>query len=269
MQKTLWPGEITLQPSVFETELDKVKNKFLTASERILDLTFFTGYSSIVFGTHAGRTEYLSNCSVESIKVQADGFPDLQGYVGKYGPREGYWRWSRSLPRKANRLIYQQSLVFLVTVFEAFIADASLLVFLKEPKCMSSERVVTWEEVIKQGDYDSIINHFASKRIEDILSGDWYKIVKEFNDLFHIDLSIEIDGKKIAEIFEIRHVIVHNVALADQRFMNKVGVSAWRLKYTLNKEILLNNQVLDKMTNYVTKAVFIISDNLLDKFRGS
>lgn len=258
-----------MQSSVFKTELEKARDRFLNANVRILELTFFTGYARIVFGTDEGRTNYLKRHSVEEIKGYANGFPDLQGYVDRYGPREGYWRWSRSLPRKANRLIYQQSLVFLITVFEAFIADALLLVFLKAPRCLSSEKVVTWEEVIKLGDYDSVINYFASKRVEGILSGDWYKIVKECNDLFNVDLSGEIDGKRIAEIFEIRHVIVHNVALADQKFMDKVGVSAWGLKYALNKEILLNQQVLDKMSDYAAKAVFIISDTLLRKFGES
>jgi hypothetical protein len=48
--------------------------------------------------------------------------------------------------------------------------------------------------------------------------------------------------------------------------MSKVGVSAWGLKYALNKEIILNQQVLDKMNEYVAKAVFLIFDNILRKF---
>jgi hypothetical protein len=258
-----------MEPGVFKTELESVRDRFLNANLRILELTFFTGYAPIVFGTHEGRTEYLKGHSIEDIKERANAFPELRGYVDRYGPREGYWRWTRSLPRKTNRLIYQQSLVFLVTVFEAFISDALLLVFRKEPRRLSSGKIVSWAEVIELGDYDSVLNYFAAKRVDDIVSGDWYNIVKEFNELFNIDLSGEIGGKRIAEIFEIRHAIVHNVALADRRFMNKVGVSAWGLKYATNKEIILNQQVLDKMTDYVTKAVFLIYDNLLRKFGTS
>lgn len=200
------------------------------------------------------------------MKGYADTFPDLKPYIDRYGPREGYWRWTRSLPRKLNRLLYHQLLVFLVTIFETFIADVLLVVFHREPRCLSTGKTISWERIIEPGNYESVIDYFASEKVADILSGDWYKIADESNNLFNIDLSDDIDGRSVTEIFEIRHAVVHNVALADQRFISKVGASEWGLKYDINKEILINQQAVKRMTNYIEYAAYNIYETMLKKF---
>lgn len=217
--------EISLDLSSFKMQLDKARDRYWTGSGRIAQLSLFTDYARIVFDTHRGRTDYLRDYTTDEIRGYTDVFPELQAYIDKHGPREGYWRWSRSLPRKVNRLLYHQLVVFLVTIFETFIADVLLLVFQKEPRCLSSGRTLSWEKVIELGDYDSVIDYFATQRVTDVLSGDWYKIVEEFNKLFNIDLSTEIEGRSIAEIFQIRHAIVHNAGLVDQTFIRKVQAS--------------------------------------------
>jgi hypothetical protein len=257
---------IELELSEFRIELERARDRFYTGTGRIIQLSFFADYAPIVFRTYRGRMKYLSDFTAEKIKDFTEAFPDLRAYTNKYGPREGLWRWMSGLPRKANRLLYQQLVVFLVTIFEAFLQDVLLLVFRREPRCLSSGKTTSWERVIELGDYDSVINYFASERISDILSGDWDKIVREFDKLFNINLSSEIDGKSIAEIFEIRHAIVHSVGVADQRFVDKVQVSEWGLKYSLNREIVVNRKALNGMTSYVEYAVLCIYDSILNKF---
>ena len=254
--------------STFKIELDKAKDRFLTGEGRITHLELLAEYAHIAFDTHKGRTKYLKGYTTDEIRRYAGVFPDLQAYVNRYGPHEGYWRWSRSLPRKVNRLLYQHLVVFLVTILEAFIEDVLLLVLHEQPKCLSSrEKDISWEKVIELGDYASVVDYFASQTVATVLSGDWYKIVEKFNKLFNIDLSSEIDGKSIAEIFEIRHAVVHNVGLADQRFINKVQPSEWGIRYSLNKEIILDQQRVERMVSYVEYVVESIYDSILSKFR--
>lgn len=153
-----------------------------------------------------------------------------------------------------------------MTIFETFIADVLLLVFQKEPRCLSSGRTLFWEKVIELGDYDSVIDYFATQRVTDVLSGDWYKIVEEFNKLFNIDLSTEIEGRSIAEIFQIRHAIVHNAGLVDQTFIRKVQASDWGLRYDLSREIIVKQRALRRMTSYIEYVVDYIYEKILDKF---
>jgi len=255
-----------MSSSTFKVELGNTRDKFLTGTGRIAQLSLFTGWADTVLGTDRGRTKYLEHRTTEEIKKYADVFPDLQLYTKQYGPREGFWRWSRGLPRKVNRSLYQHLLVFLVTIFEAFIEDVLLLVFDKEPRCLSSGREISSEKVIELGDYDSVIDHLASQKVADVLSGDWYKIVEEFKKLFNIDLCSEIDCRSIAEVFEIRHAVVHDVGRVDQRFVSKVNSSQWGISYSLDKEIVLNRQVLERMLACVEHAVDFIHDSVLSKF---
>lgn len=136
--------KVGLTASEFKTELEEARDRFYTGTGRIAQLRVVNDYARIAFDIHKGRTEYLKDHTSANIREFVDLFPELQSYVDRYGTREGFWRWSRSLPRKVRRLVYQQLVVFLVTIFEAFINDVLLLVFRKEPRCLSGERNVTW-----------------------------------------------------------------------------------------------------------------------------
>ena len=255
-----------MRMSEFKSEVDKVLDRFHTGTGRIMQLSFLSQYTRTLFTKDKTREEFLHDLSKDHIEMFSDSFPDCAQYVDKYGPREGYWRWSRSLPRKSNRWLYQQLLVFLVTIFEAFIQDVLLATFCKEPRCMSSDRNISWKQVIELGDYDSIIVHIASRRVADVLSGDWRKIVDEFRNLFNIDLDADIEAKPISEIFEIRHAVVHNAGACDLRLISKIQKSEWGILYNLDKDIILNKRTLEKMTRYVDYAAVSIYELILNKF---
>ena len=252
--------------SEFKSEVDKALDRFYTGTGRITQLSFLSQYTRTLFTKDKSREEFLQDLSEDEIEMFADAFPDCTPYVSKYGPREGYWRWSRSLPRKSNRWLYQQLVVFLVTIFEAFLEDVLLATFRKEPRCMSSDRNISWKQVIELGDYDSIVGYIALRRAADILSGDWHKIVDEFRNLFNIDLDASIETKPISEIFEIRQAVVHNAGSCDLRFMNKIQKSEWGILYNLDKDIILNKRVLDRMVSSVDYAAVSISELILNKF---
>ena len=133
---------------------------------------------------------------------------------------------------------------------------------------MSSDRNISWKQAIELGDYDSIINYIASRRVADVLSGDWRKIVDEFKDLFNIDLDSDIEAKPISEIFEVRHAVVHNAGACDLRLMNKIQKSGWGILYNLDKDIILNQRTLGRMVRYVDYAAVSIYELILDKFES-
>jgi len=117
--------------SEFKSEVDNVLDRFHTGTGKIVQLSFLSQYTHTIFTSEQTREEFLRDLSKDHMERFADSFPDCAQYVSKYGLREGYWRWWRSLPRKSNRWLYQQLLVFLVTIFEAFIQDVLLAIFCK------------------------------------------------------------------------------------------------------------------------------------------
>ncbi|MBC8429481.1 MAG: hypothetical protein H8D89_00755 [Dehalococcoidia bacterium] len=129
--------------SIFNDELAQARHKFLTNIGKITQLGVINNAASIAFNTHKGRKAYLEGYTTDEIKGYTLLFPELQAYIDKYRTREGFWRWSQSLPLKMKRLVHQYSVVFLVTIFEAFIGDVLLIVFKNRPECLSSEKIIT------------------------------------------------------------------------------------------------------------------------------
>jgi len=123
---------------------------------------------------------------------------------------------------------------------------------------------VTWEEVVKSG--DSIIYDLATKKIDEVMRGDWEKIVNEFRKVLKIDLSDKIDTKSIKEIFEIRHAIVHNVGRTDEMLMKKIKLSEWGIKYNIGKDIVITEKLFGPMLISIEDAVLHIDKKVVEKF---
>ena len=249
-----------------KAELDKALDRLRDGETRILHLLLVSGLTSVVVGTNEGRSKFLEGVTRQEIDSTADLFPELSRYMGKYGPREGYWRWARSQPRKVNRLLYQLAAVYEVALFEAFIEDVLGAVFLQEPRSLSSSRTVSCETVVNLGNYDSIIAHLASQRISEVLSSDWHKVIDEFGRLFNVDLS-KVQAEEISEIMEIRHAVVHNIGLADQRLLKKVGSSKYGIEYKAGEQIVLDLKTVYEMTSDIDDVAHTIYEEMLDKFK--
>jgi hypothetical protein len=106
----------------------------------------------------------------------------------------------------------------------------------------------------------------ARKKIDEVMSGDWEKIVNEFRKVLNIELSDKIDTKSIKEIFEIRHAIVHNVGRTDEILTKKVKVSVWGIKYSMDEDIIINQKLFDPMLSCIEKAVLYIDEKVVEKF---
>jgi hypothetical protein len=237
-------------------------DKFSTNLGRIPQLIILVDFPP----SYESRAETLEQITADKIRGWAHLFPDLLPYVNKYGPREGYWRWFRSLRKKLRKLLYQQLLVFLITSYEVFIEDVLRAVFRQDPRYfMTSQKTVTWEQIIEFGNYDSLIEHLISEKITEVNSGNWQKVVDAFKKLFDIDLASHIDMRSMAEVFEIRHAIVHNLGMTDKKLLNKIGPSKWGIEYKLNYEIQLTEKLLEQITTFIQSAAVTIQRSLLIK----
>ena len=80
-------------------------------------------------------------------------------------------------------------------------------------------------------------------------------------EIFKIDLNKKIDSERMREIFQIRHLVVHNVGKVDQTFLNKLKTSKWGIKYDINKEVVINETLFSKLLSYIEKAVALNPDH--------
>lgn len=245
--------------------LDKALDKLRDGEARVLHLLLASGLTSVVVGTNEGRSKFLEGVTHQEIDSTAELFSELNEYREKYGPREGYWRWARSQPRKVNRLLYQLAVVYEVALFEAFIEDVLRAVFLHEPRVLSSSKTVSSETIINLGNYESVIEHLASQRISEVLSGDWFKVIDEFLRLFNVNMS-RVQAEEITEIMEIRHAVVHSIGLADQKLLRKVGSSKYGIRYKVGEQIILDLKTVDDISSDIDDVAYTIYEKMLNKF---
>lgn len=248
--------------STVKEELEEAEERLLINVGKINQLWVLNIGARLTFGTNRGRKEYLKDSTNKEIEEYAGAFPDLQKYIEKHGVREGYWRWARGLPLKVKRLVNQLSIVFLVTAIEVYLGEITMIAIKNKPECLRCDRTITWDNVIKLKKYDSIINQFANQKLNDIMAGDWRKIETEFKKTFNIALNRKIDSEKMLEVFEIRHAIVHNVGIPDNKFMDKVRKSGFGLDYKINKEIILNQKSCEKIVFYCEQAMRNINSEI-------
>lgn len=250
-----------------KAELEKALDKLNDGEVRILQLLLVSTLTPVVVGTNVGRLKFLEGVTRQEIDSTAELFPELNRYMGKYGPREGYWRWARSQPRKLNRLLYQLAVVYVVSLFEVLIEDVLHAIFLQEPRALSSSKTVSSETIVNLGNYESLIAHLSSQRISEVVSGDWRKVIDEFIRLFNVDLS-KVHAEEITEIMEIRHAVVHNVGLADQKLLRKVGSSKYGIKYKVGEQIVLDLKTIEEMGSHIDHVAYTIHEKMLDKFEA-
>jgi len=251
--------------SEFKDAVDKALDLLRDGQTRILHLLMLSFMTPVVVGTNKGRETFLQGATAEEIDDTSDMFPELRHYVEKYGRREGYWRWARSQPRKVNRLLYQLAIAYEVALFEAFTEDLLEAIFLHEPRCLASNRTVSWETVVSLGNHESLIMHMASTLISDVVRGDWNAVVKEFADRFKIDLS-KTHAEEISEIMEIRHAVVHSTGIVDNKFLKKVGTSRYGISYQLGQEIALDINTVYRIDSGIGDVAYMMCEEVLRKF---
>lgn len=255
--------EIKTKKVRFKEQMELALKKFHIGTGRIAFMRIISQNLINPFYVEEGRKKFLE-AHYSHIQENIQLFPDLLDMKAQYGEREAFWRWARGIKNKGKALIFQQLVVITIAIFEAFISEVLLIVFTREPKCLCCDKQVTWEEVIKSG--DSIIYDLATKKTDEVMSGDWEKIVNEFRKVLKIDLSDKIDTKSIKEIFEIRHAIVHNVGRTDEMLMKKIKLSEWGIKYNIGKDIVITEKLFGPMLISIEDAVLHIDKKVVEKF---
>ena len=194
--------------------LERTTDRFKANLGRVPQLIRF-----VEFPPHdRSRAEILAGLTSDEIRGWAYTFPDMLPYIEKYGPRDGYWRWFKSLRPKLKQMLYQQSLVFIMSSFEVYVKDAVKLVLQHVPTCLTPDRARHWKKQFDLG-------------FDDVFHANWAKMTEAFDTLFLIDLTQLLDHQYVVEVFEIRHAIIHNLGTVDKRFINKVKSSNLGIEY--------------------------------------
>lgn len=132
--------------------------------------------------------------------------------------------------RKFREFIRILGLSYLITIFEGYLVDIVREILLAYPSKLESGTQLSAETVLKMRGQKQIIRHLVEHEIDDFSHKSFPKVVKYFRRKFSINLnasSVSIDQMK--EIFETRHIHVHNRGKVSRQYLRSIRDSKLKL----------------------------------------
>jgi hypothetical protein len=162
-----------------------------------------------------------------------------------------------------QRLLYQSSLITLVSAAEWFLSQVIRAYFEKHPGASGlTQKTLTLEDLESFKSIAEARQYLLDLRIDEIMRGsvdDWVRFLKSTAKLNAAYL--EPDYPRLVEIFQRRNVFVHNNGRANAIYLNKVE-SDLRKGVSLGGELRVSSTYLSKAIDLVEVNFVLISAEL-------
>ena len=153
------------------------------------------------------------------------------------------------LPERFNMFIRDMSLVYLIAQFESFLQNILRISFLEKPESlMSCQKSMTFEELMKFKDIDSVKQQIIQKEILSRINQDIEDINKYFGQKFNTDLSQFVNWKEFKERFYRRNILIHNSGMTNKLYRLKTGYKGKTKRMTVSQGYLKDSiELFEKM----------------------
>lgn len=160
----------------------------------------------------SGEAEITDN---DKIKLKMSASPISKKNIDKL------IREIQSVERR-NELIYQNSLVNLITIYERAISKIILNYYSKNNERISQDKSIKLYEIKKMNSITEIIDYLIINEVKDLM----FKGVKEWHDFIQNKFFAKLEyyysnKKKIDEIFDRRNLYAHNDGIINEIYYNK------------------------------------------------
>lgn len=180
--------------------------------------------------TSQGQDDFLEkfiNLTQDSFNIQElnmEKLLDLMNTEEKYKMLRLLNRGMYSMESSKADLLYRSALITLISYFEVFIAEILHLYYNIKPQALSGDdKILSYNELVKFDTIEEAIDRIASEKIEGFLRGsleDWKNF---FQKQLKINLSELISNwEDFVEIYQRRHLLVHNDRRINNQYLNKV-----------------------------------------------
>ncbi len=163
-----------------------------------------------------------------------------------------------------NHMLYQ----YMVVVFDDFLMDTIKLIYNFNRKSLCSNKMISYEEIIKAGNYDNLINILIDKTVT--LDG-FDNLVTKLDFLEKKGISIEYPNnytiKDVWVINEIRNCIVHNQGIMSGISHNRLVSNKVKFadKYKPGDKLNINKR-FEKDLKFLVEVIKLISKKICDKY---
>jgi len=173
----------------------------------------------------------------------------------------------RTFVTSRNKL-HEQAIVDLSRIFSDYVANIIAEVEHKKPMqffellTVNSDRTIKYEDIIRIGNYNQLINEMAHRIFRSLENKRNTKEMLE-KIINKADINIDKDIKDNALLFlEIRHLIIHNNTTADEKFLNMPNNDVVKVNRN-NMKICLNFETTNNAITQVFRLCKLIDDELL------
>lgn len=160
-------------------------------------------------------------------------------------------------------LTFRMSFVYLVALFDAFLADVFSEVVRTRPGIMkSSKKQISYDRLLEFGSFDALVEFIANREINEIS----YKSIKDqaeyYRDRFGV--AIEESGVPVSELAELRatrNLLIHNNGLVNHIYLEQVASST----YKTGDEVHVDAGYFDQAVKRLDAVALFITGRLIEK----
>jgi hypothetical protein len=165
--------------------------------------------------------------------------------------------------RKYREIMLQMMLSRGVENFLTYLSEMLGTIFRARPETMRSSANVRVEEVLKYKTMDEFISHLAEKQVNQLSYQGMRELAEYLNDKMNFPiLPKEQDLENAVRIIETRNLIVHNRAIVNALFLERVPSTTTAIGEPIDPEF---TEVLDDIT-FLSQCAFFIDAKAVQKF---
>ncbi len=107
--------------------------------------------------------------------------------------------------------------------FIAYLSELTAAVYHKQPNLLKSEQTITAEFVLQYETMEEFVAALAEKRVQDLLYKSVKELAKTLSKAWNIELFEDEQALEgVVYAVEVRNIIVHNRAVVNQVFLNRL-----------------------------------------------
>lgn len=159
-----------------------------------------------------------------------------------------------------SEILYEQSLISIITLFEAFINNMLKWIFNNVEESRKNLKVnITYEEILDN--YETILEIIVNKQLDDIRS--WNdRIVFLNRKPTNIDLKKQENYNVINEAIEYRNLLIHHKGIVNEKFLSKII----NKHYIFGERIKINDEYFKKVETAIIETAKFIDKQLREKY---
>lgn len=168
--------------------------------------------------------------------------------------------------RERIELLYQNSLISLVSAVEWFISDMMHIYYEKYEKAVESgDKSFSLDDLKKFSTIDEARDYFIDKKVEDLTRGsflDWVSFFKTKPKLCMSYLNEYLND--LVEACERRNLLIHNGGIVNRIYLSKIA-SNLRKGKKIGQKLHVSREYLDQRLDYFERNCLLIAAELWKK----